>query len=76
MNEYSEIQYSNNNSYIGEFKDNIMDGEIFYGMMENTILVNIKKKLKYGFGIYISEFKKYDCYIGFFEYGKTFWFMY
>ena len=76
MNEYSEIQYSNNNSYIGEFKDNIMDGEIFYGMMENTILVNIKKKLKYGFGIYISEFKIYDCYIGFFEHGKTFWFMY
>ena len=30
-----------------------------------------KDGIKHGFGIYVSDFKKLDCYIGFWEYGKV-----
>ena len=72
MNGYGTIQYSNNNIYIGEFKDNMMDGwGEFIWNDGNYYCGQYKDNLKHGFGIYISDFKKFECYIGFFEYGKT-----
>ena len=72
MNGYGEISYSNNNSYIGEFKENMMDGwGEFYWNDGKYYCGQYKDNLKHGFGIYVSDFKKYECYIGFFEYGKT-----
>ena len=72
LNGYGIIKYSNNNIYIGEFKDNIMDGWGEFLWNDNKYYCGqYKDGSKHGFGIYVSNFKKYDVYIGFWVYGKA-----
>ena len=72
LNGYGLIKYSNDNVYIGQFKDNLMDGwGEFLWNDRKYYIGEYKDGIKHGFGIYVSDFKKLDCYIGFWEYGKV-----
>ena len=58
--------------YVGEFKDNIIEGWGEFLWSDNKYYCGqYKNGVKYGFGIYVSDFKKFDVYIGFWEYGKA-----
>lgn len=72
MNGYGVIKYANDNIYMGEFKENIMDGWGEFIWNDNKYYCGgYKDGNKHGFGIYVIDFKKLNCYIGFWEYGQA-----
>ena len=72
MNGYGVIKYANDNIYMGEFKENIMDGWGEFIWNDNKYYCGgYKDGFKHGFGIYVIDFKKLNCYIGFWEYGQA-----
>jgi hypothetical protein len=72
MNGYGVIKYANDNIYMGEFKENIMDGWGEFIWNDNKYYCGgYKNGFKHGFGIYVIDFKKLNCYIGFWEYGQA-----
>ena len=72
MNGYGVIKYANDNIYMGEFKENIMDGWGEFIWNDNKYYCGgYKDGIKHGFGIYVIDFKKLNCYIGFWEKGHA-----
>ena len=72
MNGYGVIKYANDNIYMGEFKENIMDGwGEFIWNDDKYYCGEYKNGFKHGFGIYVIDFKKLNCYIGFWEKGHA-----
>ena len=72
VNGYGVIKYANNNTYMGEFKENEMDGWGEFIWNDNKYYCGeYKDGFKHGFGIYVTDFKKINCYIGFWEYGQA-----
>ncbi len=72
VNGYGVIKYANNNTYMGEFKENVMDGWGEFIWIENKYYCGeYKDGFKHGFGIYVTDFKKINCYIGFWERGHA-----
>ncbi len=71
MNGYGIIKYINDCIYSGEIKDNIFEGLGEFLWDDNKYYCgNYLNGLKNGFGIFVWNFKKLDCYIGFWENGK------
>ena len=71
LNGYGLMKYANDSIYVGEFKESLMDGlgEFLWNDTE-YYCGYYKEGNKNGFGIYVWDFEKLSCYIGFWENGK------